>query len=119
MYNSTLSNSICSAIHPLPRVATYPTGWGGEMTFEQISENIRPRAATMLLRQYRVWPQDLDDCLQNGLMYIREQLIADRDFLATTSRLESGIKVCHRSKSTSIRRRNLRCNYLRGVHKPF
>ena len=55
-------------IRPFPRVATYPTSWNGEMTFEQISEDIRPRAAKMLLRQYHVWAQDLDDCLQNGLI---------------------------------------------------
>ena len=107
-----MSNSIRSKIRPMPNGHLFPTGWAGMLTFEQISENIRPRAATMLLRQYRVWPQDLDDCLQNGLMYIWEQLLADPDFLATKSRLETAIKVCHRSKSTSIRRRNLRCQYL-------
>jgi len=66
----------------------------------------------MLLRQYRVWPQDLDDCLQNGLMYVWEQLAANREFLAKSSRLEAAIIVCHRSKSTSIRKQNLRYEYL-------
>ena len=111
MSQSTRSK-IRAKIQPMPNGRLFPTGWAGKLTFEQISDNIRPRAATMLLRQYRVWPQDLDDCLQNGLMYIWEQLIADPEFLAITSRLEAAIKVCHRSKSTSIRRRNLRCNYL-------
>lgn len=99
-------------IRPFPRVATYPTGWGGKLTFEQISDDIRPRAAKMLLRQYRVWPQDLDDCLQNGLMYVWEQLAADRDFLARKSRFEAALIVCHRSKSTSIRKQNLRYEYM-------
>jgi len=99
-------------IRPFPRVALYPTGWNGEMTFEQISEDIRPRAAKMLLRQYRVWAQDLDDCLQNGLMYVWEQLVADRDFLARKSRFEAAIIVCYRSKSTSIRKQNLRYEYM-------
>lgn len=112
MHNSTVSSSIRSAIRPFPRVATYPTGWGGEMSFEQISEQIRPLAAKMLLRQYRVWPQDLDDCLQNGLMYIWEQLTADRNYLSTWSRLATAIKVCYRSKSTSIRKQNLRYEYM-------
>jgi hypothetical protein len=99
-------------IRPFPRVATYPTGWGGKQSFEQISDDIRPRAAKMLLRQYRVWPQDLDDCLQNGLMYVWEQLAADRDFLARKSRFEAALIVCHRSKSTSIRKQNLRYEYM-------
>jgi len=112
MSTSITRNEIRAKIQPIPKGRHFPTGWDGKLTFEQISNEIRPRAARMLLRQYRVWPQDLDDCLQNGLMYIWEQLIADHDFLATTSRLEVAIKVCHRSKSTSIRRRNLRCQYL-------
>jgi DNA-directed RNA polymerase specialized sigma24 family protein len=99
-------------MHPKP---TYITDWKGEMTFEQISEDIRPRAAKMLLRQYRVWAQDLDDCLQNGLMYLWEQLIADRSFLAKKSRFEAALIVCHRSKSTSIRRQNLRCEYVEDL----
>lgn len=99
-------------IRPFPRVALYPTGWNGEMTFEQISEDIRPRAARMLLRQYRVWAQDLDDCLQNGLMYIWEQLAANRDFLARKCRFEAALIVCYRSKSTSIRKQNLRYEYM-------
>ena len=66
----------------------------------------------MLLKQYRVWPQDLDDCLQNGLMYVWEQLAANREFLAKSSRLEAALIVCHRSKSTSIRKQNLRYEYL-------
>jgi hypothetical protein len=107
-----MSKSIRSKIRPMPSGRLFPTGWAGKLTFQQISDDIRPRAARMLLRQYRVWPQDLDDCLQNGLMYIWEQLLDDHEFLATKSRLEAAIKVCHRSKSTSIRRRNLRCQYL-------
>jgi len=107
-----MNNHIRSQIRPFPRVATYPTLWGGEMSFEQISEYIRPHAARMLLRQYRVWAQDLDDCLQNGLMYVWEQLAADRDFLAKKSRFEAALIVCYRSKSTSIRKQNLRYEYM-------
>ncbi len=82
------------------------------MSFEQISEDIRPGAAKMLLRQYRVWPQDLDDGLQNRLMYIWEQLAADRNYLASSSRLAAAIKICHRSKSTTIRKQNLHYEYM-------
>lgn len=99
-------------IRPFSYVAAYPTGWNGEMTFEQISADIRPRAAKMLLRQYRVWEQDLDDCLQNGLMYIWEQLVADRYFLVNKSRFEAAIIICYRSKSTTIRKQNLRYEYM-------
>jgi hypothetical protein len=97
-----MSKKIRNRIKPFPRKASYPTGWDDDLTFREIEAAIRPRAAKMLLRQYRVWPQDLEDCLQNGLMYIWEQLAANHDFLAITSRLEAAIKVCYRSKSSSI-----------------
>lgn len=99
-------------IRPFPRVATYPTLWGGELSFEQISEDISPRAAKMLIRQYRVWPQDMPDCLQNGLMYIWQQLVEDHEFLAKMTVRDAAIVVCHRSKSTSIRKQNLRYEYM-------
>lgn len=99
-------------IRPFPRVATYPTLWGGKLSFEQISNAVRPCAARMLLRQYRVWPQDLDDCLQNGLMFLWLQLTENHDLLADMSVREAAILVCHRSKSTSIRKQNLRYEYM-------
>lgn len=99
-------------IRPFPLVATYPTLWGGEMSFERISEDISPRAAKMLIRQYRVWPQDMPDCLQNGLMYIWQQRVEDHDFLANMTARDAAIVVCHRSKSTSIRKQNLRYEYM-------
>ncbi|NJL55318.1 hypothetical protein HC928_09135 [bacterium] len=99
-------------IRPFPRVATYPTLWGGELSFEQISEDISPRAAKMLIYQYRVWPQDMPDCLQNGLMYIWQQLVEDHEFLAKMTVRDAAIVVCHRSKSTSIRKQNLRYEYM-------
>lgn len=99
-------------IRPFPRVATYPTLWGGDLSFEQISEDISPRAAKMLIRQYRVWPQDMPDCLQNGLMYIWQQLVEDHEFLAKMTVRDAAIVVCHRSKSTSIRKQNLRYEYM-------
>jgi hypothetical protein len=107
-----MNNHIRSQIRPFPRVATYPTLWGGELSFEQISDDISPRAAKMLIRQYRVWPQDMDDCLQNGLMYIWQQLVEDRQFLAKMTIRDAAIIVCHRSKSTSIRKQNLRYEYM-------
>jgi hypothetical protein len=111
-----MSKKIRNRIKPFPHKASYPTGWDGELTYREIEAAIRPRAARMLLRQYRVWPQDLDDCLQNGLMYIWEQLAADRDFLATTSRLEAAIKVCYRSKSSSIYKQNIRYEYTQDYY---
>lgn len=107
-----MNNHIRSQIRPFPRIATYPTGWNGDLTFEQIAEDISPRAAKMLIRQYRVWAQDMPDCLQNGLMYIWQQLVEDRQFLAKTTIRDAAIIVCHRSKSTSIRKQNLRYEYL-------
>lgn len=116
MSKSTIRNNIREQIKPFPRKAVYPTGWGGEMTFKHIEASIRPLAAKMLLRQYRVWPQDLDDCLQNGLMYIWIQLTEDREFLSGMSRLEAAIKVCYRSKSTSIYKQNIRYEYTQDYY---
>jgi hypothetical protein len=45
-------------------------------------------------------------------MYVWEQLAADHDFLSRKSRLEAALIVCHRSKSTSIRKQNLRYDYM-------
>lgn len=112
MNASDIRSKIRQQIRPFPQVATYPTSWGGEMAFEQIAADLTPRAVKMLIYQYRVWPQDLPDCLQNGLMYIWLQLTEDREFLTHLSRLEAAIKVCHRSKSTSIRKQNLRHKFL-------
>ena len=71
--NNETGDRIRSAVNPSPRKATYPTGRDGELAFKQIEAAIRPGAAKMLLSQNRVSPQDLDDFLQNGLMYIWEQ----------------------------------------------
>ncbi len=66
----------------------------------------------MFQRQYRVWPHDLGDCLQYGLMNICEQLAENRDFLAKTSRLEATIIVCYRSQASSICKQTIRYEYI-------
>lgn len=112
MSEATTRSKIRESIEPFPHTPRYPTGWGGELPFEQISEDISPRAAKMLIYQYRVWPQDMPDCLQNGLMYIWQQLVEDHEFLAKMTVRDAAIVVCHRSKSTSIRKQNLRYEYM-------
>lgn len=52
MHNSTIRISIKDKIRPFPRVATYPTGWAGQRTFEQIYEDLIP-SFNRLLRYYR------------------------------------------------------------------
>lgn len=42
MHDLTVCDNNRFGIRPFLRVATYPTSWNGEMTFEQISEDIRP-----------------------------------------------------------------------------
>lgn len=49
MHDSTVFASNRFGIRPFPRVATYPTSWKGKMTFEQISEDIRPHNDTAAL----------------------------------------------------------------------
>jgi hypothetical protein len=104
-----------SQIRPFPQEPVYPTGWAGTLPFERIAEEVRPRAAKMLLKQYRVWAQDLDDCLQNGLSYLWGQLVVNRAFLAHSSRLDAAILVCHRSKSTTMRKYNRRYDYIEDL----
>ncbi|MEM9954448.1 MAG: hypothetical protein AAF846_22760 [Chloroflexota bacterium] len=114
--STELRKRIRTHIQPFQRQTTYPTGWGGEMTFKEIEANIRPRAAKLLLCKFRVWPQDLDDCLQNGLMFIWMQLAEDREFLANMSGLETAIQVCYRSKSSSIYKQNIRYEFIQDFY---
>ena len=95
-------------VKPFGRQAVYATAWAGNLTFEEIEAQLRPLAANMLLRQYRVWAQDLDDCLQNGLMALWQALVADPDYLAMVTKFDTALKICHRSKAACIYRQRLR-----------
>ena len=42
MIDNDVRSKIRSQIRPFPRVATYPTGWAGQRTFEQIYDDLIP-----------------------------------------------------------------------------
>lgn len=74
-------NEIRAAIRPFPRVATYQTGWAGELTFEQICHQVTPKVVWKF-KCYGVFGQDIPDSLQTGLMKLWETLVDQPDFLA-------------------------------------
>lgn len=68
-------------IRPFPRVATYPTGWAGRRTFQQIMDDCTPLAAK-LIRKHGVAFQDFPDALQRGFMVVWERLVNDTQMFA-------------------------------------
>lgn len=79
-----MNNHIRNQIRPFPRIATYPTGWDGKLTFEQIAAQISPRVAWKL-KHFGVYGQDIPDSLQTGLMKLWESLTKSPDLLADKS----------------------------------
>ena len=92
-----MSKSIRNKIRPFPRVAVYPTGWGGNLTFAQIMEDCSPLAAT-LMRKRHVDNKDIPDALQRGFMVFWERLANDPQMLAKESKYAVAFMVesnCH------------------------
>lgn len=102
-------------VKPFGRKAVYATAWAGSLTFEEIEAQLRPLAAHMLLRQYRVWAQDVDDCLQNGLMALWEELVAHPAFLESMTKVEAAILICRRSKCSAIKKCGLRYDSIEDI----
>ena len=82
MHDSAVSNNNRFGIRPFPRIATYPTTWGGNMTFEQIRDSLTPNI-NRLMRYYRYVEVDIPDMLAHGFMRLWEQLVEQPDFLTT------------------------------------
>ncbi len=78
---TTSRNKIRSQIKPFPKVTTYPTGWGGDLTFEQIAEQVGPLMAKKITR-FGVFGQDIPDSVQNGLMKLWLKLVDEPELLA-------------------------------------
>ena len=72
-------------IRPYPRVATYPTGWAGRLTFEQLYDDLIPNL-NRLLRYYRSADVDLPDLIAHAFMRLWLNLSADPNFLAHEDR---------------------------------
>ncbi|MAU09028.1 MAG: hypothetical protein CL607_04340 [Anaerolineaceae bacterium] len=81
MSESTFRSKIRSQIKPFPKIATYPTGWGGAMTFDAIAERIGPLMAKKITR-FGVFGQDIPDSVQTGLMKLWLKLTDEPELLA-------------------------------------
>lgn len=85
MFDNDVRSNIRVQIRPFPRVATYPTGWAGNLTFAQIMNDCTPLAAT-LIRKHRIAFQDFPDALQRGFMVVWERLVQDTQMFARTDK---------------------------------
>jgi hypothetical protein len=50
MSEATTRSKIRESIEPFPHTPRYPTGWGGDLTFEEIAECLSPMMANKLKR---------------------------------------------------------------------
>ena len=78
---TTSRDKIRSQIKPFPKVATYPTGWGGELAFAAIAAQVEPLMAKKLTR-FGVFGQDIPDSVQTGLMKLWLKLVDEPGLLA-------------------------------------
>jgi predicted kinase len=90
------------AIRPFPRLAVYPTGWAGELTFEQLYEDLA-RYASAVMQRFGVRPDQLPECLQAGFMALWETLAQQRSFLAQKSRRQTVFFILARCRISSMR----------------
>jgi len=86
-------------IKPMPKGRLFLTGWNGELTFEQIAEEVSPKVSWKF-KQYGLCGQDIPDSIQNGLMKLWEQLLETPDLLAETNFMGAVWKVIAGSNST-------------------
>ena len=73
--------NIRARIRPFPQVRQYPTGWNGNMGFEDICAALMP-SINRLMRYYRYVEVDIPDMIQHGLMRLWEELSRNPDLLA-------------------------------------
>lgn len=95
-------SSLALQIRPFPQVTTYPTSWAGEMTFDQIYEDLAHYASNVMKRNsFR--PHEIPECLQNGFMVLWETLVQQHDFLAEKTRRQAVFFIMARCKISTIR----------------
>lgn len=54
---------------PSPRTAVYPTSWAGEMTFEQLYDDLAHYASNVMKRN-GFQPHEIPECMQIGFMVL-------------------------------------------------
>lgn len=110
-----IRDRIRAAVKPFPRKAAYPTGWGGEMTFEQIYDNLVHYASNVMKSKGIHRTNYLPDCLQIGFMSLWKELIEDNQFLADKTRQQAVFFVLARCKISSLRGYDARYDELEEI----
>jgi hypothetical protein len=85
MIDKNVHSSIRAKIRPFPRVVTYPTGWAGQRTFEQIYDDLIP-SFNRLLRYYRNHELDIPDLIAHAFMRLWMDISADTSMLASVDK---------------------------------
>ena len=85
-----------------PRVVVYPTGWAGDLTFQQIYDDLAHYASNVM-KNFGVFEDELPDCLQIGFMALWETLVEQREFLAEKTRKQTVFFILARCKISTIR----------------
>jgi hypothetical protein len=95
-------SSFAMQIRPFPQVATYLTSWAGELTFEQLYDDLAHYASNVMKRNgFR--PHEIPECLQNGFMVLWEMLTAQNDFLTEKTRRQAVFFIMARCKISTMR----------------
>lgn len=80
----------------------YPTGWAGDLTSQEIYDDLAHYASNVMKRNgFR--PHEIPECLQNGFMELWETLVARHDFLKEKTRRQTVFFILARSKISSMR----------------
>lgn len=85
MFDNDIRSNIRAKIRPFPRVATYPTDWTGQRTFEQIYDDLMP-SFNRLLRYYRNHELDIPDLIAHAFMLLWIDISADTSMPATADK---------------------------------
>jgi hypothetical protein len=72
---------IRTRIRPFTDEVTYPTGWAGYLTFQQIIDQVTPWVVWQC-RRFGFYGQDIPDALQTGFMNLWQDLAEDPNLLA-------------------------------------
>ena len=103
MSEVTSRSKIREAIQPFPRMPRYPTGWGGDLTFEEIADCLSPMMAHKLAR-FGNYGQDISDSIQTGLMRLWMCLVEDPNLLADVGIYSAMWRTLAISKHTTLER---------------
>ena len=97
-----MTSEFRSKIRPYPRAAVYPTGWAGDLSFQQIYDDLAHYASNVM-KNFGVFKDELPDCLQFGFLALGETLVEQRDFLAENTRKQTVFFILARCKISTIR----------------